>query len=143
MCVYLKERNIAICPMGKVLYPVFYKKSKGEAVFNNPRACKTCTCRCTTEKRGLRFHLVMGESEFKTGFDDKDITVKQVHIKADKEIYRQRKSLCEHPFGTVKRSMDGGYCLTKGKRKVTGELALIFLAYNLKELLIYMERGNQ
>jgi len=73
--------------------------------------------------------------EGKFHFDDKDITVKQVHIKPDKEIYRQRKSLCEHPFGTVKRSMDGGYCLTKGKRNVTGEFALIFLAYNLKRVI--------
>ena len=134
-CVYIKERNIAICPMGKILYPAFYKKARGEAVFHNPRACKTCTCRCTTEKRGLRCHLVMEEFDFKTNFDDKDITVKQVHLKPDKEIYRQRKSLCEHPFGTVKRAMDGGYCLTKGKRKVTGEFALIFLAYNLKRVV--------
>ena len=134
-CVYLKERNIAVCPMGKTLYPAFYKKSKREAVFQNSQACRTCTCRCTTEKRGLRFYLVMDESEFKTDFDDKDITVKQVHIRPDKEIYKQRKSLCEHPFGTVKRAMDGGYCLTKGKRKVTGEFALIFLAYNLKRVV--------
>jgi len=134
-CVYLKERNIAICPMGKILYPAFYKKARGEAIFHNSQACKTCTCRCTTEKRGLRFHLVMEKSEFKTDFDDKDIIIKQVHIKPDKEIYRQRKSLSEHPFGTVKRAMDGGYCLTKGKRKVTGEFALIFLAYNLKRVV--------
>ena len=77
----------------------------------------------------------MEESDFKTNFDDKDITVKQVHIKPDKEIYKQRKSLCEHPFGTVKRAMDGGYCLTKGRRKVTGEFALIFLAYNIKRVV--------
>ena len=134
-CVYLKERNIAVCPMGNILYPAFYRKSKREAVFHNSQACKTCTCRCTIEKQGLRLYLVMDESEFKTDFDDKDITVKQVHIRPDIEIYKQRKSLCEHPFGTVKRAMDGGYCLTKGKRKVTGEFALIFLAYNLKRVV--------
>jgi transposase len=133
--VYLEEQNIAICPMGKILHPAFYKKARGEAIFHNSQACKTCTCRCTTEKRGLRFHLVMEKSEFKTDFDDKDIIIKQVHIKPDKEIYRQRKSLSEHPFGTVKRAMDGGYCLTKGKLKVTGEFALIFLAYNLKRVV--------
>jgi len=36
-CVYLKERNIAVCPMGKILYPAFYKKARGEAVFHNPQ----------------------------------------------------------------------------------------------------------
>jgi len=38
----------------------------------------------------------------------------------------------EHPFGTVKRAMDAGYCLTKGLRNVTGEFSLSFLAYNIK-----------
>ena len=98
--------------MGKVLYPAYYKKAKGEAVFNNRKACKTCTCRCSTE------------------YNEDELVVKQVHIKANKEIYKQRKSLSEHPFGTVKRSMDCGYCLVKGKEKLTGEFALIFLAYN-------------
>jgi hypothetical protein len=41
-CVYIKERNIALCPMGKALYPGFYKKSKGEAVFQNTEACGQC-----------------------------------------------------------------------------------------------------
>jgi len=134
-CVYLKERNIAICPMGKVLYPAYYKKAKGEAVFNNRKACKTCICRCSTERQGLRFYLVMDESDFSTKYNEEELVVKQVHIKANKEIYKQRKSLSEHPFGTVKRSMDCGYCLVKGKEKLTGEFALIFLAYNFKRVI--------
>jgi transposase len=133
--VYLKDRNIAICPMGKVLYPAFYKKARGEAIFHNSQACKTCTCRCTIEQRGLRFHIIMDESEFSTDYNDKDIIVKQINVKADQEIYKQRKSLSEHPFGTVKRAMDSSYCLLKGKRKLTGEFALIFMAYNFKRVI--------
>ena len=38
----------------------------------------------------------------------------------------------EHPFGTVKRAMDSGYCLTKGLRNVAREFSLSFLAYNIK-----------
>jgi len=134
-CVYLKERNIAICPMGKILYPAFYKKKKGEAVFCNSEACKACACRCTKGKSAFRYQFVMKETDFKEEYNDEELLVKQVHIKPDKEIYKQRKSLSEHPFGTVKRAMDGGYCLTKGKQKTTGEFALIFLAYNLKRVI--------
>ena len=133
--VYVKDRNIVICPMGKTLYPGFYKKSKGEAVFHNTQACKTCECRCTIEDRGLRHHVVMAESDFKDEYDDQGLTVKQVHVKPDEELYAQRKSICEHPFGTIKRSMDSSYCLTKGKKKTTGEFALTFLAYNLKRAI--------
>lgn len=134
-CVYVKERNIAICPMGKVLYPGHYKKSKGEAVFHNSKACIACTRRCTKEDRGFRYQFVMRENDFSKDYNDKDLVVRQVHIKPEKEIYKQRKSLSEHPFGTIKRFMDAGYCLLKGKQRVSGEFSLVFLAYNLKRAI--------
>jgi len=74
----------------------------------------------------------MSKSEIKVF---KDITVKQVRIKAKKEIVSQRKCIVEHPFGTIKRNMDAGYCLLKGKAKVTAEFSLVFLAYNLKRVI--------
>ncbi|MGI0156056.1 MAG: IS1182 family transposase [Thermoplasmata archaeon] len=50
-------------------------------------------------------------------------------------IFDLRKSTVEHPFGTMKRGFDQGYLLTKGLRKVTGELGLTMLAYNLRRVL--------
>lgn len=44
----------------------------------------------------------------------------------------QRKNLSEHPFGTIKRWMDAGYYLLRGKQKVAGETALMCLGYNLE-----------
>ena len=134
-CVYIRDRNIAVCPMGKVLYPGYYKTSKGEAVYHNPEACKACACRCTTEDRGFRYQFVMAEGEFTKEYNGEGLKVRQVHIKPRKEIYEQRKSLSEHPFGTIKRAMEAGYCLMKGKRKVEGEFSLTFLAYNLKRAI--------
>ena len=134
-CIYVKGRNIAICPMGNVLYPKFYRKKIGKAVFYNLPACKACSCRCTTSAHGVRYQLVMAESDFSRVYNDAGLEVRQIHIKPDKDLYGQRKSLSEHPFGTIKRSMDGSYCLTKGKDKVKGEFALTFLAYNLKRAI--------
>jgi transposase len=34
--------------------------------------------------------------------------------------------------------MDAGYCLLKGKAKVTAEFSLVFLAYNLKRVINIM-----
>ena len=51
------------------------------------------------------------------------------------DLYRQRKALAEHPFGTMKRGMDQGYFLLKGLCKVRGEFSLTVLAYNLKRAL--------
>jgi hypothetical protein len=55
-CVYLAERNLVVCPMGKTLYPSFYKKSTKQGVYCNREACTGCGCKCT--KEGIRRHQV-------------------------------------------------------------------------------------
>ena len=134
-CVYFPDRNIVLCPMGKILYPSFYKKTNKRGTFNNPKGCKSCTCLCTKRILGRLHEVTMAEDNFSKEYNDKDLFIRQIRIKADKSIIRQRKSIVEHPFGTLKRSMDAGYCLTKGLRNVTGEFSLAFLAYNLKRAI--------
>ena len=133
--VYLADRNVVLCPMGEVLYPGHYKKEKGQAVFRNSKACKGCTCKCTKEMRGRNFEVPMEASDFSRVYDDANLFVKQIRILGNQEIVKERKSIVEHPFGTIKRNMDAGYCLTKGLQKVAGEFSLIFLAYNLKRVI--------
>ena len=41
----------------------------------------------------------------------------------------------EHPFGTVKRTMNAGYFLTRGLESVKAETNLLFLAYNMKRVI--------
>ena len=93
----------------------------------------------------------MKESDFKRSYNDENLRIKQVRVKADKKIVSQRKCLSEHPFGTSKHAMGMSYLLTRGFKRVNGEFALAFLAYNLKrvinilgiELLLEAIRENQ
>ena len=133
-CVYYPERNVALCPMGKVLYPKFYSKSKKRGVFHNNKECKSCACKCTGKTRH-RHEVAMAEAAFTKTCDDKNLHVRQVRIKADAAAVGERKSIVEHPFGTIKRAMDSGYCLTKGLANVAGEFSLTFLAYNIKRAI--------
>jgi hypothetical protein len=120
--------------MGKTLYPYFYKKSAKRGVYRNREACEGCGCKCAKEE--IRRHQVpMAEEDFSKSYNDTGLSVKQVRIKADKGMVRRRKSIVEHPFGTIQRGMDAGYCLTRGLRNVTGEFSLTFLAYNLKRVI--------
>ena len=137
-CVYFAERNIALCPMGQVLYPRFYKKHKGHGVFVNREACKQCTCKCTKETCGRRYEVPIAESDFSKNYDDNNIFVKQIRIAPKREIISRRKSIVEHPFGTIKRNMDAGFCLTRGLKNVSGEFSLAFLSYNLKRAINIM-----
>jgi len=77
----------------------------------------------------------MAKKDFSKEYNDRDLTVKQIRIAPNKEFVRQRKAIVEHPFGTIKRNMDGGYCLTKGLKNVLGEFSLTFLAYNIKRVI--------
>lgn len=74
---------------------------------------------------------------FYNSFDRKDDVQKKVvlRIKEDKSKMKLRMCLSEHPFGTVKWHHGAYYLLCKGKEKVTGELGLSFLAYNLKRAI--------
>jgi transposase len=135
-CLYIAERNIALCPMGKVLYPRFFSKKKGWAVFHHLDACRQCSCKCTTAASGcVHYQVPMAEADFSKKYDEEGLVIKQIRIAPNKEIVKQRKSIVEHPFGTIKRAMDAGYCLTKGLRNVAGEFSLTFLAYNLKRAI--------
>lgn len=132
--VYIKERNIVICPMGHVLAPMHYKNGGRMAIHYNYNACQNCTCRCTKTKY-RQFGIRMKKSEFSKSHNADNLFVKQVHIMPAPEITDRRKELAEHPFGTIKRSMDADYVLTRGLPGVTGEFSLVFLAYNLKRAI--------
>jgi len=47
-------------------------------------------------------------------------------IEQNKELYKRRQEIVEHPFGTIKRQWGFDYTLMKGKKKVDGEVGLIF-----------------
>jgi transposase len=140
-CIYHKERNICICPMGKVLKPMHYKYGERMAVFYNYKACQNCTCKCT-ETKYRQFAVRMKKSDFTKNCNTENLFFKKVTIKQNSEITYRRKEIVEHPFGTIKRSMDAGYVLTKGIKNVTGEFSLAFLAYNLKRVINILGSEN-
>jgi len=46
------------------------------------------------------------------------------------ERLKRRKGIEEHPFGTIKRSMNQGYFLTRGLRNVGTEMSFSVLAHD-------------
>jgi hypothetical protein len=83
----------------------------------------------------------MAETAFSMS-DEQGLSVKQVRIQGERSIVRERKNIVEHPYGTVKRAMEAGYCLCKGKGKVSGDFALIFLASDLKRVINILGVGT-
>ena len=64
----------------------------------------------------------------------KDARVKLV-IRRNPDDMQRRKELVEHPFGTIKWYDGAHYFLCRGKEKVSAEIALSFLTYNLRRAI--------
>jgi transposase len=52
-----------------------------------------------------------------------------------RDKYKRRQAIVEHPFGTIKRSWGAYYTLLQGKEKVSGEMGIVFTAYNLRRVV--------
>ena len=93
------------------------------------RHCNTCSIRgqCMGKKRGNRYLF--------PGVHENLIDQMEQRVLENPELTEMRKTLVEHPFGTIKHWMDQGYFLTRGFEKVTGEMSLTALCYNIKRVL--------
>ncbi|MDR2163739.1 MAG: hypothetical protein LBO70_07375 [Clostridiales Family XIII bacterium] len=58
-----------------------------------------------------------------------------LRVDCDKGKVHTRMCTVEHPFGSVKWYGDAGYVLCRGKLKVSAEIGLSFLGYNIKRAI--------
>ncbi len=59
----------------------------------------------------------------------------QQRMLAHPDKANKRKELVEHPFGTLKHTMTHGYFLMRGLEKVSAEMSLSVLVYNMKRVI--------
>jgi hypothetical protein len=63
------------------------------------------------------------------------IDAMQRRLDREPERMRQRRQTVEHPFGTIKHWMGSAHFLTKTLARVSTEMSLHVLAYNLKRVM--------
>jgi transposase len=129
---YDKETDTYTCPKGQILTRAKQRKPNPENIrYRNLTACANCPARekCSPSTR----YRTITRGEFDDYSDEVD-----AFTKANKAIYSTRKSIAEHPFGTVKRALGFTYFLTRGTENVRTESLLHFLAYNMKRLINIM-----
>ena len=122
---YDKENDCYHCPTGQIL-KFFTEDKSGIRRYQTTKVCKNCPhkTRCTESTR-----RVITRHKFAEHAEQNDLDFKEKYA-----IYKLRQLLCEHPFGTIKRTMNIRQFLTRGLRGTTAEAALIFLCYNFKRL---------
>jgi hypothetical protein len=67
----------------------------------------------------------------------------KLNILQKQHIYKNRKAIVEHPFGTIKRQWGFHYILTKkGKKRASADVGLMFTAYNLRRIINIIGQEN-
>lgn len=115
------------CPAGATLTVGKVSHTEAKKEYWNSQACRECPLKpqCTTAaKRTIvrSFHEDAREAM-------------HARAMADHKWMTLRKSLAEHPFGTMKWMMGNERFLVRGLVKAKAELALEVLCYNLKRVI--------
>lgn len=123
---YNEEKDVYICPIGKILAFSNIDKKYNSRVYGSTKVCRGCEYleTCASKKSPCRR---INRSQYT------EIVEKQKAInRKNRDIIEQRKMIVEHPFGTIKSAMGIDSFLTKGLESVNGEFSLIALAFNFK-----------
>ena len=144
------ERNLVYCPQGEILRQKSIKRN-GMIRYCNKLACKKCKCKCTAQRfKEVDFNkdtlIKATEAKRKQLKEENKDKPKPPRTKVVKKVVRyvlhldqnkmdNRKCLSEHPFGTMKRTLGHYYFLLKGFAKVSTEMGLFCLSYNLRRAI--------
>ena len=125
---YLPETDAYRCPASKMLSFRFVSVHDGQNVriyFTNE--CGDCPLkpRCTTGK----------ERRVRRWEHEHVADATRDRLEALPEAMTIRRRTVEHPFGTLKAWMGHTHFLTRGLAKVSTEMSLCVLAYNLKRMI--------
>ena len=126
---YDKDKDIYVCPANQELRRIKHRKEDVKQIkYRNYEACKNCVYkeRCTTSIKGR----IISRSK-----DQDFLDIVDARTQENMDKYLKRQTIVEHPFGTIKRTMNAGYYLCRGMDSVVGETSLVLLAYNLKRVI--------
>lgn len=128
---YIKEKDIYICPKGNVLTTTGkqYKCATHKFKRYSTKACKTCQVKAECSKAG--YGRIVQRSEYKELIESN-----KRRTEKNKDYYRRRQAIVEHPYGTIKRQWGFSYIMTKKyKKRAEADIGLIFTAYNLRRIM--------
>ena len=126
---YDPQQDVYVCPANAILTYRFSTDELGrELRYYRARGCASCALksRCTRNKANRTITREANEHLMEA---------MAARMRTQPEKFKLRKTLAEHPFGTIKRFFGYTHFLLKGLEKVRCEWSLTALAYNLKRVL--------
>jgi len=128
---YFEQDDYYVCPQGeKLSTPGRWHKTKTYRFKRyTTRACMSCKVKdqCSKAKYGKGIQ----RSQYQ-----ELINKNKERIEQNKDYYRRRQAIVEHPYGTIKRQWGFSYIITKKYiNRANADVGLIFSAYNLRRII--------
>jgi transposase len=126
--VYLPDEDAYRCPAGERLKYRYANEEDGKELRRYwTTACPQCP---------LKSHCTTGPERRITRWKHEEVLeAVQQRLDANPQAMRQRRETVEHPFGTIKARMGATHFLMKTLPRVSAEMALHVLAYNLTRVM--------
>jgi transposase/IS5 family transposase len=123
---YEAADDVYVCPAGQRMRRVG-RSDRDHLFLYRTNACRTCP---------LKAQCTKGKRRTVTRHYHEDALARMnARVEADPGLMRLRGCVAEPPYGTIKRKMGNGRFLLRGLAKVTGEIALSILAFNLHRIV--------
>ena len=134
---YDPNNDTYICPQGETLTTTGKWHSAKTYKFKRytTKKCKDCPVKtkCTKAKYGKAIQ----RSEYQHLIEEN-----KQRIENNKELYRKRQQIVEHPYGTIKRQWGFSYISTKKYiHRASAEVGLIFTCYNLRRIFNIVDKN--
>jgi transposase len=127
--VYLAAQDAYRCPAGEILKWWFNSDEGGDKLLRHywTTKCQDCAikAKCTTGK----------ERRIKRWEHEEVLDAMQKRLDQKSDAMRLRRQTVEHPFGTIKAWMGATHFLTRTLKRVSTEMSLQVLAYNMKRVI--------
>ena len=131
--IYNENDNTYTCPQGHTLTTNgTWHKSNSGSQFQQYRTsqCKDCPVRekCTRSKKNGKI--------LQRRIYAQNIEANRQRIENDKDTYKKRQAIVEHPYGTIKRQWGFSYILTKKYiHRASADVGFMMIAYNLRRII--------
>jgi len=137
--IYNEGKDTYTCPQSSELRTngSWYEKKGLRFKQYKTKACRSCPVKaqCTTAKEHGR---MIQRSEYAACIEQNKFNITQ-----KQHLYKNRKAIVEHPFGTIKRQWGFDYILTKkGMERASADVGFMFTAYNLRRLINIIGQEN-
>jgi hypothetical protein len=125
---YIVEDDVYECPAGQRLIRHMTSQEKGKTLHRYwTSVCRQCP---------LKSQCTSGKERRVTRWEHEEVLeAAQARLDRSPDMMRIRRATVEHPFGTLQAWMGSTHFLTKTLDKVSTEMSLHVLAYNMKRMM--------